>query len=187
MTTTIPATEPTKIHAGDTVAWTRALADYLPADSWVLTYQLVNASQSIGLTATDNGDGSHAISVAPTVTDDWKPGDYQWQAYVTKAADRYTVGSGRITINANFAIAAATGADMRSVNKRTLDLVEAAIEDRFPVGEAGFSINGRSVELMTMAELLSARNTYSGLYARELRRERRAAGNSNASRIGVRL
>ena len=187
MATTIPTTEPTAIQAGDTVAWTKNLTDYLPSASWVLTYQYVSPAQAFTLTAADNSDGTHLITELPAATDDWAAGNYQWQAYVTKASNRYTVDSGRAIIRANLAVAAATGADYRTQNKRTLDLINAAIEDRFPLAESGFSINGRSVELMSMPDLIQVRNLYHSLVAAEIKRERRAQGKSNAGRIGVRF
>ncbi len=185
--TTIPTIEPTSVVAGDTVKWTKALTDYLPADSWVLSYVLVSLTASITITASDNGDGSHLVSEAAATTDDWTPGEYTWNAFVTKGAERYRVGDGRLKVEPNFQIHTTSGFDGRSHVKRTLDLIEAAIEGQVPDGMESFTIAGRAVSLMPLSELRAARAEYASLYARELRRQRRTDGKASASRIGVRF
>ena len=76
----IPTDIPTLFTAGDTLKFTKELADYLPADGWTLTYSLVKSSAQIQFSASDNGDGTHLVNVATTTTDDWTAGDYRWQA-----------------------------------------------------------------------------------------------------------
>ena len=76
-----PIIEPDSVIAGVTVKWTKDLADFLPADSWVLKYTLINAGDDgkrIDITATDNGDGRHLVNVAKATTADWRHGLYHW-------------------------------------------------------------------------------------------------------------
>ena len=43
----IPSTEPAVFTAGDTLKFTRSLADYPASEGWVLSYTLVNADAKI--------------------------------------------------------------------------------------------------------------------------------------------
>lgn len=124
----IPTVEPSVFVAGDTLKFTREHSDYLPADGWVLSYAMVNASAQIAITGSDNGDGTHLINVAAATTASWSVGVYRWQAYVTKSAtsERYRVGIGEIEIRTNFA-AQTSGYDARSTWVQTLDALEAAM------------------------------------------------------------
>ena len=152
----IPTTEPTVLTVGDTATWTRSEPDYLPADSWVLKYVLINASASIDITASDNGDGTHLVSEAAATTASYTAGDYRWQAYVTKGAERYTVGRGELTIKANFD--AETTYDGRTTWVKILDDLETAYAAMaagdIEVYEADH--NGRSVKYRTLEDLIKA-------------------------------
>lgn len=127
-TPSVPTTEPTVFTAGDTLKFTRSHPDYLPTDGWVITYALVNSSAQISITGSDNGDGTHLVSVAAATTASWTAGDYRWQAYVTKAttSERYRVGVGEIEIRTNFA-AQTSGYDGRSAWTQTLEALEAGM------------------------------------------------------------
>ena len=55
MAAEIPTTEPTSIIAGDTLAWTKSLADY-EASLWTLTYYLRGPSAQTITATTSGGD-----------------------------------------------------------------------------------------------------------------------------------
>lgn len=116
--------EPVRITAGDTVAWTKALPDYPASAGWVLKYRLINASAKIDLTATASG-ADHAINVTAANSAAWSPGRYVFQAYVEKGAERYTVDSGAIDIGRNLA-AESAGHDTRSTAETILDQLMTA-------------------------------------------------------------
>ena len=98
----IPTSEPSEITAGDTWTWKKSLSDFLASDSWVLTYALVKDGKQIKLTASADGD-DHLIEELPTDTAKHDPGIYHYQAYVTKGAERYLVGTGTIEVLPDFA------------------------------------------------------------------------------------
>ena len=81
--------EPTTIIAGDSVAWTKSLADY-PAPTWTLKYRLVREGKSIEIVATASGS-DHAIAVLPATSAGWLPGDYKWVAMVSDFGGSATV------------------------------------------------------------------------------------------------
>lgn len=176
----VPSTEPTSVTAGDTVAWTRSLSDYPASAGWVLSYALVAASIQYTITATASGD-DHAVAVTAATTATWLPGEYAWQAVVTKTTERYTVGSGSLTILPNLA-AQTAGLDTRSHARKTLDALEAWIESH-DMAVADYQIAGRAMKYHSIPDLLKLRDTYKA----EAQREAIAAAGGVASRLVVRF
>lgn len=185
MTETIQLFEPDLLVVGDTWKWRRQIPNRDPADSWVLTYALVNDANKITLTGSDNSDGTHLISVAAATTADYKGGEYSWQAYVTKGTDRYTVGRGFFVIEDNFT-AADTG-DYRSTVKKQLDAVEALLVNKASRDQLSTSIAGRSISRMSPDELLKWRYELRKEWRTELARMRQRSGFRASSKIRQRL
>lgn len=186
MTATIPTKEPVVFTAGNTVKWTKSLSDYLPADGWVLTYALVMAGKLIELTATDNGDGSHLISITAANSVGYTAGIYHWQAYVTKGTERYPVGSARLEIKPNFATQT-TGYDNTSHVKNVLDALEATILGKASKDQMSYTINGTTVARMTPEEIIKWQNHYKILYKQELQAESIANGDAPSNKGQVRF
>lgn len=185
MTAEIPTTEPSALTAGDTLKFTKSLPDYLPADSWVLTYALVKTGVQIEITATDNGDSTHLVNVAASSTLGYTAGDYQWQAYVTKGTERYSVGKGKLTIKPNFA-AEDSGYDGRSHSQKMLDAIEARLEGRATDNQLDMissALNGRSVTRETTAELIKLKS----YYKIEVQKEKNRDNLNNGVDVGGRI
>ena len=121
----IPTTEPTVVTAGDAIAWKKALADYPASAGWVLKYRLINAAGSIDITATASGS-DHAVSASAATSAIWRAGAYTWHAYVENAAERYTVGTGKIVVKPNLA-AMAAGFDARGTWAKAAEDLRAAL------------------------------------------------------------
>lgn len=179
--TTITTT-PQEVTAGDTLTWQVSLSDYLANDSWVLNYALVNTTNKYTITASAVG-AEHLINVSATTSATYAAGEYQWQAYVTKAADRITVGTGTIKILPNLA-GAITGFDTRSHVKKTLDAIENWLENKNPA-VSEYEIAGRRMRYIPIAELLKLRSQYKN----ELRAEESAksSGLKGRNRLQVRF
>ena len=177
MAVDIPTTEPLQFVAGDTVKWIKSLADYLPADGWVLTYALVRDGSQETITATDNGDATHAVTIAAATTAAYAVGMYSWQAYATKATERYQVDAGALEVLVDFA-SQATGHDGRSLVKQTLDALEAVILGRASSDQLSIAIQGRSISRIAPTELLKWRDIYRAEYAAEKQRARIANGDA---------
>jgi hypothetical protein len=142
----IPSIEPSTIVAGDTVKWTRSLADYSAAAGWVLKYRLINAAGKIDITASASG-ADHLVDEAAATTDAWTAGTYTWQAYVEKAAERYTVGRGTLVIEPDLP-AEAAGYETRTTAKQILDELESAYLDYSSNGQGTvqrYTIGGREM------------------------------------------
>lgn len=181
----IPTTEPTKVQSGDTVVWQRSLADYPASAGWVLAYRLINSAGKIDLTATSSGD-TFTVTAAALDTAAWTAGEYDWVAFVTKAAERYTVGQGRITVLANWA-AAAAGVDTRTVARKMLDALEAVLQGRMAKADLEYQIGNRRMKSMSHEELLKARDKLKREVAGEERAARIAAGLGGRSRVLTRF
>src|SRR3954470_4287579 len=103
----VPAltTEPTSIVVGDTAVWTKSIPDYLPSAGWTLNYSLQgstiagNNAALITFSSSTSTGSTYSISVAKTVTDAWKPGNYRITSYVTGGtSERYTIETKDICI-----------------------------------------------------------------------------------------
>lgn len=182
----IPSTEPLYIQAGDTVAWTRAIADY-PAGAWTLKYRLINAAAKIDITAAADGD-THSVTVAAATTATWAAGDYTWQAYVEGgSSERYTVASGRVTIKPDLA-AKAAAFEARSTARKALDDTRAAlatwIASNGQVQE--YQIAGRVMKYSSVADIQGRIQLLEREVAREEAAEKLAAGLQPPRRVLVR-
>ena len=153
----ILTSEPKQFTSGDTVSWRTTLDNYSADDGWQLHYVLINAAQKISLAATASGK-DHLISLPANITTAFGAGEYQWQSYVTKTVERYTVSSGLITILQGFSDLSA-GFDARSHVKKTLDAIESWLENKNPA-VAEYEIAGRRMRYIPMTDLLKMRNLY---------------------------
>ncbi len=171
--------------AGDTVTWSKSLADYSAADGWVLKYRLINAAGKIDITA-GASEADHLVSVAASVSELWTPGTYAWQAYVEKAAERFTVGSGSIEIKPDLA-AQAAGYDTRTTAKRLLEAVEAVLANRATRADLEYEVAGRRMKSMSHADLLAARDKLKAEVVREDAAARIAQGLSPKNKLYVRF
>lgn len=80
----------------------RVTVPLYPATSgFTLKYQIIPRTQdsgsAIAITATTDGD-VYVISVPPTTTATWEPGEYSFQSWVEKPGFRYPVDSGLLTV-----------------------------------------------------------------------------------------
>lgn len=161
---TIPTTEPKRFRIGDTLKFKRYFADF-PPDAYTLGYVFTNDNYIYSFDCTDNGDGSHLANVATTQTTSWRHGEYTWQAYMTSAGERYSVGTGIIELLPDLTKGAI---DDRTHVKRTLDAIEATLEKRASSDQLSYSINGRSLSRTPIEELVKLHSHYKQMYKREL-------------------
>jgi hypothetical protein len=175
---TIPSTEPARIIAGDTAKWLKSLPDYLASDGWALSYELVSPANRYTFNATPDGD-QFLVTVAATTTATWVAGSYAWRARVTRSGEVFTVGSGHINVDPSFA---AVG-DARGHARRTLDAIEAVLENRASSATAEYQIAGRSLKYIPIPELLTLRDKY----RQEVAREDAAGRLGGSGRIYVRF
>jgi len=184
MSETIKFVEPLRVHQGTTIKWKRALSDYPASASWVLTYNF-RGPGTFDVTSVADGD-NHSVVIASTVSAAYPAGDYTWQAFVANGAERHFVGKGLTTVKADFALAPA-GFDARSHVKKTLDMLEAAIEGSASTDVLSYSIGDRTISRIPKGELIQLHSHYRALYAKEKKADRIRRGLGTNRRIGVRF
>lgn len=189
MAETLPKYTPDAIMAGATAKWTlrtTALGQHRdPADSWTLTYQLTSADSEITFSGSDNGDGSHLITLAKATTAAYPPGVYTHVAYVDDGTERFYIEQGSICIEPDPADMGPT--DRRSWAVRVLAAVEATIEGKATSDQASLSIAGRSISRYTPEELMVWRDRLKVEVGQEQAAERIAKGLGGGQSIRVRF
>ena len=184
-----PTREPEELVVGDRWAWKRPdLSASYPTADYTLTYSCDkegSGTTTFSITANESA-GQYLVEVASATTANYSAGTYAWQAYITRASDsaRTSVGAGTFTVLANLS---ASTADPRSHVKKTLDAIEAVIENRATIDQMAYSIAGRSLSKTPLADLLKFRDSYKAEYATELNTERRKNGLPPRNRLLVRL
>lgn len=184
-----PNTEPTIITAGDTVRWSKDLASY-PADAYALKYTLqpIAGGSPITVTATPAGTG-FAITISAETSADFFPGDYRWFSTATDLAtgtERYTIDGGSLTVNPDPATLTATS-DLRSHARKVLTAIEAVLEGTATSDHLSYTVDGRSLQRRTIAELLQLRSFYQQEIRREEQAEALARGLGGGNRILTRF
>jgi hypothetical protein len=182
-------TEPARLVAGDTVAWTKDLPSYPASAGWVLRYTLVSATAPITFTAAAAPDGQgHVVNVTAATTAAWAPGSYAWSADVSLGAARHTVATGRLTIAPNLAAITAGGLDTRTPARRALDAMDAALA---AVGDKAYlqayTINGRSQTFRDPSQFMALRSQLQAEVAKEERTSALAAGQRPRNQLLVRF
>jgi hypothetical protein len=183
---TTPTIEPASFVAGDTLTWTKHLADY-PAGAWTLKYRLLNAAGKIDITATASGT-DHLVSVSAATTAGYTAGDYDYLAWVEKSGERVSIGQGRIKVIAN--LAALNTYDGRSPARKIYDGLLAAYQSRVDGGQGfvqEYEIAGRRMKFTTAADWLNQMNYWKAQVAAEDRAAKIAAGLATGNRVMVRF
>jgi hypothetical protein len=183
-----PTTEPTELVAGDRIAWKRTDLglDYPPA-SYSLKYsaRLDGAASEIEINAVTSGS-DFLVEIPKATTAVYTPGRYSWQAYITRTSDseRVTVDSGTFEVKPNRDSATT---DPRSHARKVLAAIEAVIENRASVDQMSVTLDGRSLDLTPISDLLVLRDRYREEARSEIAAERVAAGLGDPRRVGVRF
>jgi len=182
-----PTTEPAVVTAGDTLTWSKSLADYPANAGWVLAYRLINAAGKIDITASAAG-ADHLVTVPAATSAGYNAGTYAWQAYVTKAAERYTVGTGSIVIKPNLA-AQTGGFEARGTWQKALDDLRAALAAWLTSSGqvAEYEIAGRRMKFASAADIRQRIAIAERELARESQAELAAAGKALGRQVYVRF
>jgi hypothetical protein len=179
----LPSLEPAVVHAGDTLQWSRTLADYPASAGWVLSYVLINASRRYTFEAQADGD-AHRVTVAASASAGWAAGRYDWRARVARAGEVFTVGEGRLEVRPSLSAATHDG---RSTARRALEAVEAYLADPARLDAASYEIAGRKLSRYSLTELWAHRDRLRFEVGREEDAQRLAAGLPARGRVLVRF
>ncbi len=188
---------PSKIRAGDTVAWkddptTDVFGVAIASSTHTLTYFLRTNTASEGATATGVPDGAGwRTTISSGVTGTFDAGAWYFQAIATSIADgtKTTLGAGQIEVLANLSYTGTPGAfDGRSQAQKDLDAVQAAIRSLMVGGAVQeYRIGTRSLKRYELAELLALESRLKSEVAREQKASLIANGLGNPHSLYVRF
>lgn len=166
--TEISEGEPAEIVVGDYLQWKRSdlVSDY-PTNQYTLNYigRIAQGGSEINITATGQTD-HYLIQVASTVTANYTPGDYHWQAEIVRNSDsaRHVISRGHSIVIPDLDV---NNADPRSHAEIMLSKIESLLSGKADSDVSNYSIQGRSLTKMSLAELMEAREAYDGLVKAE--------------------
>jgi hypothetical protein len=168
------------IIAGDSIRYVQKYVDYTPT---IFSASLfINASTTISVQGipsvssdSDYMQDAFVFYVAANQTQVLSGGLYSYTVRVNDAVTTKTVESNNITIAPNPAFVK----NREQICTRMIDLIEKAMINQLSTGEAAESISiaGRSISLMSRAELLSERSFWD--------RERKALLKSRTGQSGI--
>jgi hypothetical protein len=184
----IPSTEPKEFAVGESLKWTKSIADYLPSDGWSLSYYFRGSTGGFDVTATVEND-SFVIEVAASATDALAAGACFWQAWAENTNGRkIKVADGESKVLPNLsAVASGDAFDGRSEVKKTLDAIDATLARRATSDQLSYQIGTRQLQFIPIPDLIALRTKYAQLYARECRAGRLKKGGSFSKQIFVRF
>ncbi|MEX8520065.1 MAG: hypothetical protein AB3X44_16265 [Leptothrix sp. (in: b-proteobacteria)] len=180
----------TQLTAGDSLSFTRTVADYPATLGYTLKYRFVprtagGTAQTVTATPLV---ADYVIFVGNTVTALWAAGEYAWAAWVEKTAtnERYTLDNGVVTVLPDPAQIGA-GTDTRTHARRMLALIETMLEGKATKDVQEYSIGGRQLKSYDPAALIVLHKRYVELVQREDAAARLNAGLPTGRTLQVRL
>lgn len=148
---------PSALTAGDSFTATLDGSTYAASAGWTAALILIGPGRQTATTTASADD--HVATVAGATTANWAAGSYAMRAVYTKAADRYSVELGTLSVAPD---PAAVGTDSRallSAAERALADLKAAYVAHLASGNvhvAEYEIGGRRMKYRSLAELLKA-------------------------------
>lgn len=175
---------PVRLIAGDSLVMRlpQAAIDYPPSGGWTVTLALspLNGGAAGNVSGVFDVD-AWVVTITPAASAALVVGRYGWAVRASSATLRETILSGDLLVVAD---PASANVDRRSHARRTLDLLEAAIEGRATSADLEYTFeDGRSIKMMGHDEMVKMRAYYRG----EVAREERASGARRPMRIVARL
>ena len=185
-----PEREPLTVTVGDFIQWKRSdLVDDYPTATHSATYVARitgGGSNEIQITGTESNPGYYLFTVTSAQSADFVPGYYHWQLEITQTAsgNRIVVDTGTFTANPDLDV---NNSDPRTHAEIMLNKIETILEGRADSDVSSYSIQGRSLAKMSIADLLEWRN----YYRREVKKEKRDSdirnGRQSSTSVKVRF
>jgi hypothetical protein len=163
-TPTIPNCEPREITRGATVAWTRSISDYPPADGWALTTYFRGTGKGVDVVAVEDGS-DYLSTMTAAQSASMASGRYDWQAWVARGTgetlEQHQVGAGVVTVKLGFvSVDTDTPVDGRSENEVALANIRLALGKAAAKNAAEYQIANRMKREHTIADLILLENRY---------------------------
>ena len=140
------------MQVGHTWQWSEGFAPSPASAGWSLSFSLYRYGQPvIQINAVSSGD-DFSIFVSAATTAGKAAGQWQWTAYVTKGADRFTVETGTVTLKPDLA-AATSSSDLRTDDEKILDALVATQQRRATKEQESMQIGGREIRYLAPDDL----------------------------------
>jgi hypothetical protein len=184
-----PEGEPIKIVVGDFVQWKKSsLAQSYPPATHSAEYVAritAGGASEIKLPATER-TGYYLFQASSVTTAAFETGYYHWQLEITQTStnNRIVVERGEFEAIADLDN---NGADPRTHSEIMLDKIEGLLVGRADKDVSSYSIQGRSISKMTIADLLQWRDYYRKEVSRERRENAIALGRPTKTTMKVRF
>lgn len=167
MSVSIPTREPKTFVGGDSVQWTKELADYLPSDGWTLNYRLIGGG--LDETISDSGvAGVYSLALSPASTEgaivETTARLTGW--VVNGAGETHTIYSDLVTVLPNVR-AVQDPADLLSHEERMIALIDLVLEKRIPADVNSYGKDAVMVTKMGVGELTSLRSVMNARLCRK--------------------
>ena len=187
--TETPEKEPISFYKGETVVWKRTDigADYAPS-SYSMVWEASlesNGSTRFSATVTESGT-EYTFTLDNSATAGYTAGDYIWFLKVLQTSDSETlvIDSGKLTVKDNYF---ATTGDTRSHAKVMVDKLESLLEGKADADVSSYSIAGRSLNKLTVEELIKWLDHYKAKYQKEIQEFRIGNNEGSGSIVKVRF
>ena len=187
--TTIPEKEPISFYKGETIVWKRTDigADYAPSSYSMVWEASLESDGSTRFSATVTESGTeYTFTLDDSATASYTAGDYFWVLKVIQTSDseKLVIDSGKLTVKDNYF---ATTGDTRSHAKVMVDKLESLLEGKADADVSSYAIAGRSLNKLTVEEMLKWRDYYKAEYQREIQEFRIGNNEGSGSIVKVRF
>lgn len=185
-----PMSIPDVINAGDTVEFTlhafnNAGAELTAAAGYTMYLVLNNSTNFYSATTTTSDSSGFLMSIPSTATTGWTAGSYNASVFVADGTNRYQVTSKYITVKPN--LLAGVAVDSRSTIRKTLDALNAAILGSATDNQMSMSIAGRSIQRMSIEELIKAKQQFENMVRDEDRLQDMIDGKPSRNTVNIRF
>jgi hypothetical protein len=178
------------VTVGDFIQWKRSdLVEDYPTAQYSASYVARitgGGSNEIQITGTESNPSFYLFTATSAQSADFTPGYYHWQLEVTQTStgNRIVVDTGTFTALPDLDV---NGSDPRSHAEIMLDKIEGLLQGRADSDVSSYSIQGRSLAKMSIADLIEWRN----YYRREVNKEKRDSdirnGRQSSATVKVRF
>lgn len=173
---------PLEIRQGDQYTWSESSSDY-PATSYT-GKAYINGASALTLTAVaDGADYDFTLTSAQSAA--LSTGTYQLQIRAESGSTYYTLGI--LTIKVLAGGVQTAGYEARNHNRIVLDALNATIEGRATQAQQSMSIGGKTIEYMSLEELITAKLKYERFVEQDEAADRVKKGLKSGKTVSVRF
>jgi hypothetical protein len=176
--------EPVQITAGDTVSFTKSLANYPASQGWNLKYVLNGGADPIIFTSIASGD-DHVILVPAATTAQWLPADYELTGFAENAGVRNAIYIARLTVSIN--VESTDPGETRTHAQRMVISLEAQLEKMAQDDIIDSSVEGTQIRREARKEIYTMRKKYQRERESEIAAENIRNGKQSGRKIVTRL